>query len=274
MDDIQDAIEDVQYLSATVSSGLSPVIKWPIPTEEELSTWKKRQVELDKDAFTPEWFMERCIGFFLFAQYLCNEKQDHVRINFLQETAKYKILRPTKRRSHTILLVNKYLFKTDDKPERIEIDDYNIKLKIHSTVKGKIDSLYKEFFDETYSESNVGLTGDVVDAVRKLATRKSFEKEGNEKRATNQSLFNSSTLGLYFVDLLFDEAEAVVFESLKREYWDSFTQSSEYQRALNFFWDQDKTIGEDDFFMMRVLGRGGFGLVTGKLYCATFNSCI
>jgi hypothetical protein len=30
-------------------------------------------------------------------------------------------------------------------------------------------------------------------------------------------------------------------------------------------WHRDRKVADDDFFLMRVLGRGGFGLVTGKV---------
>lgn len=74
-------------------------------------------------------------------------------------------------------------------------------------------------------------------------------------------------------DALFDKAETVVMESLRRQYWADFVQSREYQRCQNFLWYQDRPTVPDDFYIMRVLGRGGFGLVnackkgtSGKLY--------
>jgi beta-adrenergic-receptor kinase len=56
-------------------------------------------------------------------------------------------------------------------------------------------------------------------------------------------------------------------ESLRLEYWEAFIASKHYLRLLNFLWYQDRPIGPDDFYVMRVLGRGGFGLVNGK-YCS------
>jgi len=64
-------------------------------------------------------------------------------------------------------------------------------------------------------------------------------------------------------DTSFDSAEKVVMESLHRQYWDEFLESEEYAKLLNFLWYQDRQVVPDDFFVMRVLGRGGFGLVTG-----------
>mmetsp|Transcript_25427 Transcript_25427/g.70228 ORF Transcript_25427/g.70228 Transcript_25427/m.70228 type:complete len:808 (+) Transcript_25427:529-2952(+) len=74
-------------------------------------------------------------------------------------------------------------------------------------------------------------------------------------------------------DALFDKAETVVMESLRREYWQDFLHSEEFQKVRNFLWYQDRPTVPDDFYIMRVLGRGGFGLVnackkgtSGKLY--------
>lgn len=64
---------------------------------------------------------------------------------------------------------------------------------------------------------------------------------------------------------VFDMAEAVVMESLRRDYWQAFMESQEFARLKNFLWFQDRRVVPEDFFVMRVLGRGGFGLVTGML---------
>lgn len=63
---------------------------------------------------------------------------------------------------------------------------------------------------------------------------------------------------------LFDEAEAIVFASVERDYAKGFFDSSYYRKLLNFLWFQDRRVVQEDFFTMRVLGRGGFGLVKGE----------
>jgi hypothetical protein len=65
---------------------------------------------------------------------------------------------------------------------------------------------------------------------------------------------------------LFDKAEAVTMESLKRTYWDKFVESPEWLRCRHLLWYQDRPVIADDFFIMRVLGRGGFGLVNGTSF--------
>ena len=66
-------------------------------------------------------------------------------------------------------------------------------------------------------------------------------------------------------DTFFDRAEAVVVADIRSKYWDSFIGSEEHAKLMNFLWFQDRKVVEEDFFVMRVLGRGGFGLVNGEL---------
>ena len=61
----------------------------------------------------------------------------------------------------------------------------------------------------------------------------------------------------------FNRAEQVVLESLRRDYWTGFLSSPHWVKLLHFLWYQDRRVVAEDFFVMRVLGRGGFGLVTG-----------
>ena len=63
---------------------------------------------------------------------------------------------------------------------------------------------------------------------------------------------------------LFDEAYVIITQNVKEKHWQGFVESEQYTKLLNFLWFQDRPVVEEDFFLMRVLGRGGFGLVTGK----------
>jgi hypothetical protein len=70
----------------------------------------------------------------------------------------------------------------------------------------------------------------------------------------------------YFDDIgnIFDLLEFIVIEGLILEYWHDFiTISAEYKRLLNIWWFRDCPVVEEDFYLIRVLGRGGFGLVHG-----------
>jgi hypothetical protein len=72
---------------------------------------------------------------------------------------------------------------------------------------------------------------------------------------------------------LFDNLEQVVLESIRLKHWDAFKQSPDWNKLIEYLWHRDKKVIDEDFFLMRVLGRGGFGLVTGMSICA-FLVCI
>ncbi len=68
-------------------------------------------------------------------------------------------------------------------------------------------------------------------------------------------------------DDLFDELEQVILECIRQKHWEGFAKKGNpyWDKLLNFLWHKDRPPVEEDFFLMRVLGRGGFGLVTGEL---------
>mmetsp|Transcript_19400 Transcript_19400/g.40921 ORF Transcript_19400/g.40921 Transcript_19400/m.40921 type:complete len:733 (-) Transcript_19400:80-2278(-) len=99
------------------------------------------------------------------------------------------------------------------------------------------------------------------------------EMTREEMKLMKRSIRNLSMCSNELPNTLFDKAEALVADNVREKYWDGFTKSKYHEKLLNFLWYQDRTVVEEDFFVMRVLGRGGFGLVTackkgtsGKLY--------
>jgi hypothetical protein len=63
---------------------------------------------------------------------------------------------------------------------------------------------------------------------------------------------------------LFDKIGLIVLEIIKLKHWGAFKQSQKWSKLIIYLWHKDRTVTDEDFFLMRVLGRGGFGLVTGK----------
>lgn len=61
---------------------------------------------------------------------------------------------------------------------------------------------------------------------------------------------------------LFDKLEQVIVECIRRKHWMSFKKSTDYVKLINYEWHRQQKVTDEDFFLMRVLGRGGFGLVT------------
>lgn len=76
-------------------------------------------------------------------------------------------------------------------------------------------------------------------------------------------------------DDIFNVAVQIVLEYLRLKHWRNFTngKTEHWSKLIKLLWNNDRPVVAEDFFPMRVLGRGGFGLVTackrittGKLY--------
>jgi hypothetical protein len=88
--------------------------------------------------------------------------------------------------------------------------------------------------------------------------------------ANNDQVDNSNPLILWKNNIsshLFDQVANIVLEIIKSKYWTAYSQPevTEWNKTLNFLWYRDRPTVQEDFFVMRVLGRGGFGLVTGMI---------
>ncbi|CAH0478019.1 unnamed protein product [Peronospora belbahrii] len=66
-----------------------------------------------------------------------------------------------------------------------------------------------------------------------------------------------------FAVTLFDELEACVLCSLEQYDLNAFRASAFYTRLITFLFVQKRRVSKDDFSLLRVLGRGGFGMVNG-----------
>ncbi|RLN80467.1 hypothetical protein BBJ28_00001321, partial [Nothophytophthora sp. Chile5] len=62
---------------------------------------------------------------------------------------------------------------------------------------------------------------------------------------------------------LFDELEACVLCSLEQFHLKDFRSSAFHRRLIAFLFLQKRRVSEDDFTVLRILGRGGFGMVNG-----------
>ena len=122
MEELQDAIEDAQYVNAisNVDDGPRPVLPWEIPTEEQLAEWKdavktKKRREGDPDPFGFDWTLQQALGFFLFSAYLKETCRDYVQINFVEEALRFKQSRGGARRDSVRRIVKNYLLPLADK---------------------------------------------------------------------------------------------------------------------------------------------------------------
>lgn len=322
MEELQDAIEDAQYVNAiaTQEDGPRPVLAWEKPTPEALEAWEAKKLSSDPEAFALGTLLESAIGLFLFSSFIKTHHEDFLRINFCEDIIRYKKARGKTKLEMGCRLVNRYLTKTEETkpPSKTEIHECDL---ARITTKPGVELLKEENFQQamdhpTCSESFVGLKGQTRQEVcrnwaqqekaerqRKAETamrssgveaakqetkegrnevengeggspeesaRASDEVRSSETAASIQTTESMRSLTQKFKssksilrDDVFDVAEALVMESLKKDYWDRFLESEEYAKLKNFMWYGDRRVEENDFFTMRVLGRGGFGLVTG-----------
>jgi beta-adrenergic-receptor kinase len=347
MEELQDAIEDAQYVNAiaTQEDGPRPVLPWENPTEEQLEKWEN---SLQKKQNCPIWDVDStlssAIGFFLFSKFVKEKQNDYFRMNFCEDVVRFKRLRGLPRLKKMNEMTKLYLSGAPEKDEetgelilpfvRTEIDEYDLEREVPDLrlTTEQFLAFYKLTMDyPTCSESCVGLKGNARSELflklRELEdtlenTRKSTLQRYNSEEqisagaaalletspnsdhpaapadvtppsppirlADTKNILNSkSEHVLHTAELrgltarlrsnsahrlskdVFDKADAVVVESLRRDYWDKFKESEEFARLKNFLWYQDRRVVPEDFFVMRVLGRGGFGLVTG-MYCILY----
>jgi hypothetical protein len=326
MEELQDAIEDAQYVNAisTQDDGPRPVLPWEIPTEEQLVEWEA-QCKLKPDGssgrygepLSYEWYLSSAVGFFHFSSYLKSEKDDYIRVNFVEEVLRFRKARGRPRVEKARFILSNYLqsikpnFDNGEpelpaKTEIVELDLDRRPIKLDMSDK-EFQELCNQSIDSQHLFCCVGLKGPVRDelitvvqtaldkaeSIQKAESVPSLAKEGGEQptpRASIESGSKSEPLSVHETTVtssesmrdltkrlrteaagdmpgdVFDMAEAVVMEALRRDSYESFQASLWYTKLRNFLWFQDRRVVPEDFFSMRVLGRGGFGLVMGKLY--------
>lgn len=91
--------------------------------------------------------------------------------------------------------------------------------------------------------------------INDLGMESSVSKPRNDKRLSSESKISTLTL--------FDELEACVLCSLEQYHLKGFRSSAFHKRLVAFLFLQKRRVDEDDFTVLRVLGRGGFGMVNG-----------
>jgi hypothetical protein len=327
MEELQDAIEDAQYVNAiaTQEEGPRPVLAWEIPTEEQLTDWaakvRRSADPSGPDPFDVDWCLQSAIGLYLFSAFLKETCHDYLRINFVEEVARWRLLRGKHRLDRAGKIAEVYLkeLPLDDVtgqrvyPERTEINEYDLRREPPTGVKltdaelGVVSAMGSE---EARAKNCLGMAGPVVDetfqtiraAERIIQAQKQGiatadpapvseelrESSGDAKETANNILrqqrekyssLKQLTQSLRdrdsdIPDKLFQKVDMIVVRSLRQQYWQQFLESEYYTKLRNFLWFQDRQVVPDDFFTMRVLGRGGFGSVIGKGWMACIISVV
>jgi len=312
MEELQDAIEDAQYVNAiaTQEEGPRPVLAWDKPTDEELAIWEadtRRNASADgPKPFSIDWSLQSAIGMFLFSAYLKDTCEDFHRINFMEDVIRWKGIREKRKFENAMDIHELYLreYKADPhtgakiNPPGTQIVERDLSRGIPNIDYDDVQFLYASTNDPTFTHNCLGLKGsilrDISETIKSreielkkigapipvevenngnMSSRLATERRYESLKELTQTWRQKENPDAALANDLFDKAEVVVLESLRREYWKGFVDSERFRKFRNFLWFQDRIVVPEDFFNMRVLGRGGFGSViackrgvSGKLY--------
>jgi len=317
MEELQDALEDAQYVNAiNLDEGPRPITAWEKPSEEEMSNWKsglKKVWNDDKtkdelpEPFTYDWVLANPLGLFMFSAYIKETSDDYVQINFIEELLRWRYLRGRSRGTKLREIYDRYLLpcerdeetKSPRRPPLLLIDEVDLEYD-YSSIKKSGSCSVQEHTDESCRYCAIGIKGplyeEIVTTLAEYLSKDSIDDTaGTDDMSTvssrhseheldpaNDSIGEEKAHEVDSADVafkkfanrtsskilskapkdLFDKVEQIVLQIIRIKHWEAFKASSEWAKLINYMWHRDRKVEDEDFFLMRVLGRGGFGLVT------------
>ena len=89
MEELQDAIEDAQYVNAMSDEGPKPSKEWPYPTKEELGSWKGQK---GPEFFKVETLCEMSMPLYMLSRYIKEETIHGAEMLFIEDCCRYRRL--------------------------------------------------------------------------------------------------------------------------------------------------------------------------------------
>lgn len=330
MEELQDALEDAQYVNAiNLKEGPRPITAWDDPSEDSLKEWKNKKInewtetlkgkEECPEPLSFEWILQSALGFFMFAAFVKDSEEYYLHMNFIEEILRWRKSVGSYRGHHIRVIYE--LCRTvpcRDKetgnlklPQQRKRSQNDLEYRSGGTKlsSDKLVTLSSACLDNENQHSSIGLKGevlcDIINAIEALllpedenveeedrfesSTHSSDFSKKSTKRIksevnieslcdtydeTNEVSMDSCDFNLFITrssvrnfcnlnESVFDVAEQIIIQCLYQRFWTSFQSSPDWIKLMNYLWHQDKKVKEEDFFLMRVLGRGGFGLVNG-----------
>ncbi|CBJ26581.1 G protein-coupled receptor kinase G protein-coupled receptor kinase 2 [Ectocarpus siliculosus] len=123
MEELQDAIEDVQYLQAVNSkdSGPSPTEAWPFPSEKELEAFNTARLKENGQSFSLERICGGVLGLYLFGTF-CTEMGERSKFEFMLDVIRYRRLRtPQLRLRFAQGIIRKFLLDVSTSQEEMDV---------------------------------------------------------------------------------------------------------------------------------------------------------
>mmetsp|Transcript_1331 Transcript_1331/g.2158 ORF Transcript_1331/g.2158 Transcript_1331/m.2158 type:complete len:599 (-) Transcript_1331:316-2112(-) len=254
MDDLQDAIEDAQFINAMHDDTPKPTKEWKFPTLEEVDAYVNKLREKNPYLLELEGICSTCLGLYLYVKYL-KESGDKTYGNFLYDIAKFRNSPPFKRIDAARAVMRHYLLPSSaGRTSRADIPPNTSRTT--PVWEGQVN--WGEYIDSEGSFGNaIGVRGQIVEDILTTLTK---DNTGAGVEFTHEEAIPNT---------FFDKIDSVVFAFLKDKHWETFKGSPTYRKYFNFLTLSEKPVTEDDFTLFRVLGRGGFGVVNGCKKCQT-----
>jgi beta-adrenergic-receptor kinase len=240
MEELQDAIEDAQYVNAMTDEGPKPSKEWPYPDKQTLTDWKASK---SGTFFELETLCEQSMPLYMLSRYVKEETTHSAEMLFVEDCCRYRRLYGNVARgSQCNAMIEAFGGSTE--VQNIDMLESNLERKIHGS----------------YTDADLEkMTADTIG-------------KGTGPLALGGPLWDEAVAGhgsKNYDDHLWDKLDAVVFKQLSAKVTAGFTASLMYEKMCQFLYLQEATVEEDDFALFRVLGRGGFGMVNGCKKCTS-----
>mmetsp|Transcript_1378 Transcript_1378/g.1868 ORF Transcript_1378/g.1868 Transcript_1378/m.1868 type:complete len:627 (-) Transcript_1378:303-2183(-) len=285
MEELQEAIEDAQYMNAIMSDGAPrPTEAWKYPSDEDLDDWWALQTAKDADVGRLEGVLGHILGFWLFYQH-CKRAGREAWMNFVMRVVKFKKLKARRsRKTHACRIYRDFLYGGGNLTE-FEFHDTTL-IRTASAYKNSLDDstvqgLHQKYFTAEEQESNsLNVSPHLYDQISVkcdplmiLLSKKNEDAEISEtvclKISEDQAQTMDAIPNFNWDTTIFDDIEAVLLYELAKNEFTVFKSGESYKKFKQYLYLQHQPVKESDFTLFRVLGRGGFGLVNGCKRCTT-----
>ena len=186
MEELQDALEDAQYVNAiNLDEGPRPITAWEKPSEEEMDKWRNNLMKKWNDSNTSkepeplsyEWVLAFPLGFFMFSSFIKTHSDDYVQINFIEEILRWRYLRGKSRGSKIRKIYERYLMpgeidgETNERkrPKLYQINENELEYVCggRKIPPEELSNLWETHKDDSCSKNTIGVQGPAFDEVMK-----------------------------------------------------------------------------------------------------------
>ena len=290
MDELQDAIEDAQYMSAMHDNSPRPTASWKIPTEDEYNLFIARLESHNPDALSVERLTTQCLGLYQIFRHLLDSNRaeaeacqdslpaaaprSHVGvrcISFIVDVILYKTARDMAKRRKAFLYIYSNYFLAEDPFEAPDLSQGELWRHATDVTPEQAAAAHAESFAvQTDLPPNML---PCMPALMEALDVKVRRMQEVSERQLRSSVPLQRELAEVLPGGLFDLMEGACLHELEQNFHAAFRASAHFVQLLQFLHIQTQAVREEDFALFRILGRGGFGLVhgckrttSGKLY--------